>query len=150
MKIKFYNEEKLYAIMVQDQRYLICQRPYTVQENIEEREQWFNELEIDIRENEDIDEEIIYKELVSYNDEPPEVLSEDTYMYTIADLKEKIRGTDNYVFSPYDYSKLEDCVQCLNDLNTITYQHEEYKEYKTEISKRNRVDLGEFKILKQL
>lgn len=147
MKIKFYNEEQLYTIMVQDKRYLICQRPYTVQENIEERKQWFNELEIDIRENEDIDKEILYKELVYKNGEPPEVLSEDTYMYTIVDLKEKIRGTDNYVFSPYDYSKLEDCVQCLNDLNIITHQHGSYKEYKTEISKRNRVYLGEFEIL---
>lgn len=55
-----------------------------------------------------------------------------TVQYTIVDLFEEIRGTDGYVFSPYDYYSDEDCNNYLSDL-----QHGE-----AEISKRNIVKLN--------
>lgn len=39
-----------------------------------------------------------------------------TVIYTIVDLEEQIRGTDNYVFSPFDYEERSDCEECLADL----------------------------------
>jgi hypothetical protein len=39
-----------------------------------------------------------------------------TVIYTIVDLKEKIRGTNNFIFNPYNYVLTEDCEQCLRDL----------------------------------
>lgn len=40
-----------------------------------------------------------------------------TVIYTILDLKEKIRGTNNLVFNIYDYKKQEDIDKCMEDLN---------------------------------
>ena len=39
-----------------------------------------------------------------------------TVIYTIVDLVENIRGTNNFIFNPYDYALEEDCLQCLKDL----------------------------------
>lgn len=40
----------------------------------------------------------------------------NTVFYTIVDFKNKIRGTDNMVFSIYDYYSDEDCQSALKDL----------------------------------
>jgi hypothetical protein len=39
-----------------------------------------------------------------------------TYLYTIIDLTEGIRGTDGYVFSIHDLSKEDECIRCVSDL----------------------------------
>lgn len=52
-------------------------------------------------------------------------------VYTIVDLKEQIRGSDNYVIWDIDYSKKEDCKKLLQRLNTG----------EVEISHRNRIKL---------
>ena len=54
-----------------------------------------------------------------------------TVLYTIVDFKEKIRGTNYFVFNPYDYAIQDDIDQCLKDLGSG----------ETEISYRNRIEL---------
>ena len=39
-----------------------------------------------------------------------------TVIYTIIDFNKNIRGTNNYVFNPYDYLLDEDCNESLKDL----------------------------------
>ena len=53
-------------------------------------------------------------------------------MYTIVDLQEEIRGTDGYVFSPYDYFSDEDCNAYLSELQSGVIH----------ISYRNRIKLN--------
>ncbi len=54
-----------------------------------------------------------------------------TVLYTIVDLKEGIRGTNNLVFNCYDYKKQKEILECLKDLQSG----------ETEITRRNRVPL---------
>lgn len=62
-----------------------------------------------------------------------------TVMYTIIDLKEGIRGTNNMVFNPYDYAVQEDIDKCLSDLSS--------PEECLEVSYRNRVPLDIVKVV---
>ena len=39
-----------------------------------------------------------------------------TVLYTIIDLERLVRGTNDRVFNPYDYTKYLDIIECLNDL----------------------------------
>lgn len=55
-----------------------------------------------------------------------------TVFYTILDLVENIRGTNNWIFNPYDYKVQEDIEQCLLDLQNG----------EVEITRRNRVHLS--------
>lgn len=54
-----------------------------------------------------------------------------TYLYTIVDLVEKIRGPDYWIFGRYDHRVENDIKQCLTDLQSG----------ETEISRRNRIKL---------
>ncbi len=54
-----------------------------------------------------------------------------TVLYSIVDLLENIRGTNDYIFNPYDYSLTTDCRQCLKDLISG----------EVKISTRNRIPL---------
>lgn len=54
-----------------------------------------------------------------------------TVLYTIVDFKEEIRGTNDFIFNPYDYAVQEDIDECMADLISG----------ETEISRRNRVNL---------
>jgi hypothetical protein len=54
-----------------------------------------------------------------------------TVIYTIVDIIESIRGTNDFIFNPYDYTVTEDCQQCLKDLISG----------KTKISSRNKISL---------
>lgn len=56
-----------------------------------------------------------------------------TVLYTIIDLKRWVRGTNNMVFNPYDYSKQEDINECLVDL--------QYHNHGLEVTHRNCVQL---------
>jgi len=40
-----------------------------------------------------------------------------TVLYTIIDLQRFVRGTNNMIFNPYDYSVQEDIDECLVDLD---------------------------------
>jgi len=62
---------------------------------------------------------------------------QQTVMYTIVDLAEKIRGTNFWVFNPYDYTNQKDIELCLKELESG----------ECEISQRNRVHLSIAKIL---
>lgn len=55
-----------------------------------------------------------------------------TYLYTMVDLLEKIRGTDGFVFQIFDYQKEQDAKQYIEMLKTGEIQ----------ISKRNRIPLN--------
>lgn len=59
--------------------------------------------------------------------------------YTILDFERQIRGTHNYVFSPYDMSIQEDIDQCLKDLISG----------EIEISHRRNVPLEEIEVIKK-
>lgn len=58
----------------------------------------------------------------------------DTVWYTIVDLQQKVRGTNNMVFNPYDYAVQKDIDRCMQDLDEGT----------VEVTHRNRVPLGTF------
>ena len=60
-----------------------------------------------------------------------------TVLYTIVDLKEKIRGTENLVFGAGAETKK----QCEEMLERLTNEKSKTCDFKTEISHRNRVDL---------
>lgn len=59
-----------------------------------------------------------------------------TVWYTIIDLEEQIRGTNNLVFNMYDYKSQEGIDECMKDLLSG----------EVEISHRNRVDLNIIRI----
>lgn len=60
-----------------------------------------------------------------------------TVLYSILDFKTRKRSTDNYVFSPFDYTKISDINECLNELLSG----------KCELSRRNQIDLNIVKII---
>lgn len=59
-----------------------------------------------------------------------------TVLYTIIDLKQDIRGTNNLIFNLYDYAVQSEIEECLEDLQTG----------QIEVSHRNRVQLDIVKI----
>lgn len=85
-KIKFKEERKPYSIVTRDDRFMICTKPFNLQ---------------------------------------------NTVIYTIVDLEQKIRGTENLVFG-LGAKTLEECTDMLNRL----------RNGESEISKRNYVDLN--------
>lgn len=87
--------------------------------------------------DDDDDVEHVERDYIADNGEIPEELREDTFCYTIVDLKENIRGADNY-YCKFDYSKKEECEKALVELNTIDI----YGEWKLQISRRNRIVLN--------
>lgn len=54
-----------------------------------------------------------------------------TVLYTILDLKQQVRGTNNLVFNSYNYAIQEDIERCLKDLQCGMI----------EVSHRNRIAL---------
>ena len=89
----------------------------------------------------------------------PYNLRPKTVIYTIVDLEEGIRGTDNYSIGPYDYYYTKDCEGLLLELqqwaNGIKTEIEEGQEYVieplygTQISHRNRIELNIVKVRKK-
>ena len=85
-----------------------------------------------------------------YNFKPKKVL------YTIVDLKEGIRGTDNYSICPYDYYYPKDCQGLLFELQETAKKEKTYvidgQEVVvscfegTQISHRNRIELNIVKV----
>ena len=67
-----------------------------------------------------------------------------TVLYTIVDLKEKIRGTNNLIFNSYDYSVQEDIEDFLNDLQLFSDNKE--LNIGLSISHKNRIPLNIIKI----
>jgi len=152
IEIKFINDTKPYNVMIEDERYIICSRIYTVKESKEEAEQWDKNLESKLKEHwEELDEleklkwdgnfdfwsgdsteafnkeqEIKYLEL----GERPTEYEEDTQCYTLVDKKEKIRGADNH-YTKFNYLDSEECKQALIELNNG----------QLEISRRNKIEL---------
>jgi hypothetical protein len=61
-----------------------------------------------------------------------------TVFYTILNLEENIRGTNNLIWNIYDYKIQEDIDECLKDLQSG----------ETEITRRNRVHLDIVKHIK--
>lgn len=65
-----------------------------------------------------------------------------TVIYTIVDLVERIRGTDNYSIGWCDYYETEDCEEMLKELQE-TYKNVDVPMIEgTFISHRNRIDLN--------
>lgn len=85
-KVWFEGEKQAYKVVIADNRYAICTKP-------------FNPAR--------------------------------TVLYTIVDTYEGIRGTNDFIFNPYDYREPGGCLKCLMDLQLG----------KTGISHRNRVEL---------
>ena len=146
-----------FNVMAEDERYIICSRIYKVEESKQEAEQWDKDLESKLKEH---FEELIESEKENWNNnfefwsincinalkieqeikylelgERPTEYEEDTQCYTIVDKKEKIRGADNY-YTKFNYLDSKECKQALVELNNG----------KLEISRRNKVNLSEYKI----
>lgn len=70
-------------------------------------------------------------------------LKQKTVIYTIVDLVEGIRGTDNYSIGWCDYYKTEDCKEMLKELQE-TYNKNDGEQWLkgTFISHRNRINLN--------
>ena len=64
-----------------------------------------------------------------------------TVIYTIVDLKEGIRGTDNYSIGWCDYYTTRDCKRMLKELQK-TYADNDYPLFGTYISRRNYIGLN--------
>ncbi|MBE0498618.1 MAG: hypothetical protein IBX43_05175 [Campylobacterales bacterium] len=43
-EIRFEGTDEVFTIKAMDQRYLICVRPYTIEESIKEKDEWINNL----------------------------------------------------------------------------------------------------------
>ena len=66
-------------------------------------------------------------------------LKPKTVIYTIVDLKEGIRGTDNYSIGWCDYYKTEDCKEMLKELQEASSEPTIEGTY---ISRKNRIELN--------
>ena len=145
MSIKFINDEYPYNIMIKSDRYIICSRWYTIKESELEAENWDLEFDeycknhIANSDNYDNIEDFqytkeYYRVKVNFEryeqGERPEEVSEDTQCYTIIDLKNKIRGADNY-YNKFNYLNYDECITALDELESG----------EMEISRRNRIDL---------
>ncbi|MCT7643881.1 hypothetical protein [Aliarcobacter butzleri] len=159
-KIKFINDSKPYNVMVEDERFMVCSRVYTIQESIEEAKEWDKNLESKLKEHwEDLDlsekekwnddfeywsgesDEAFNKEQqIKYLElgERPTEYKEDTQCYTIVDKKEKVRSSDNY-YNKFNYLDKKECEQALEELNNG----------ELEISRRNKIELDIEKILEE-
>lgn len=58
--------------------------------------------------------------------------AQKTYLYTIVDLKEKIRGRDGYIWTAYDYREESEAKEYLKELTRR----------QIEISHRHRIELN--------
>lgn len=129
MKIIFdNNKEQSYDIQVLTKDYIIATKEYTVEDSIRDKDIWQKRFEKELNEefkNSGYDEYCDFedKEYDNFNEyyidehgEQPEVLSEDTFYYTIVDIENKLRGTDNYIFTPYNYKNTSDCFKAINKL----------------------------------
>ena len=125
MKIIVFEDKEKFEVMAEDNRFLICQRLYTVEESNEELKKWNDDKQevlkeewtnLNNKEKEKWDDDFDYwddeskeaEEIREWykdeNREQPESINENTFTYTIVDLKENIRGADNY-YCKFDYSK---------------------------------------------
>jgi len=150
--IAFEDTDEIFTVKARDDRYLICVRPYTIQERDSEIKKWSDRLnrhlEAEFNDNsrgfetfDDFFEDCLeitelQQEYRHQEGDCPEEISEDTFCYTIVDLKENIRGADNH-YCKFYYDKQEECEEALRELST----KEDKYSYKLEISRRNRVDL---------
>ncbi len=98
-KISFKNEKLPYTIKAQDERYIIATRKLNKRQDAD-----LLKHKVNMNAYNSFNE--------AYNDLKSEVI------YTIVDLKEQIRSTDDYIFGIYDYSSQFDIDQCLIDLNS--------------------------------
>lgn len=136
-KITFKDTGETFEVMAQDERYIICQRLYTVAESKREAKEW----DVDIAElKKGLTEEEIEAEFIFSDDHHdlgvrPSELDKDTFCYTIVDLHVKKRAPDNY-HCKFNYDDKEECKQALLELHSG----------EMELSRRNSIDLSEFTI----
>ena len=156
------SPDELFNIMAKDDRFMICSRIYTVAESTKEAKRWDHDKEnylVNIFETE-VDNEVdyddwrhetgqslVHEQNFSYdNGERPVELDDNSFCYVIVDLVEKIRGADNF-YGKFNYLDTDECIEAIGELNTIKIKHNDlYTEYKLQISRRNRIDLMDYKI----
>ena len=68
-------------------------------------------------------------------------LRPNTVIYTLVDLAKQIRGTNNYIFNPWDYVSDQDCEECLHELTKRVIKRD-LGEDSCEISHRTQIDLN--------
>lgn len=115
--ITFKEESLSYEVKAKSVRFAICVRKFDEKEDVEL-----------------IDHEIITGAYLSKKEALKDL--KDKVIYTIVDFKKQIRGSNNYIFNVYDYSKQEDIDKCLDDL----------KSGECEISRRNQIPLTHFSV----
>lgn len=111
-KIYFRRDKLPYNIMARNDRYIICSRKLNRRQDA--RLLW-NEVE----------NKAFFSFTEAYN------FYKKYPVYTIVDLEEQIRWTDNYIFSDINYFKNKDCEKLLKRL----------QKWECEISYRGRIDL---------
>ena len=100
-KIIFPDDSLPYSIVAESKRYAVCTRP------------------IDRKEDKDLIKRLTDEDIRT------------CVIYTLVDFVDEIRSTNNRIFNSYDYSKVEDCKKCLEDLESGV----------VELSRRNKVPL---------
>lgn len=149
--ITFKDTGETFEIMAHDERYIICQRPYTVQERDSEIKEWSDSLQNQLTEEYDADNrgydsldnfleyclevEEIEQNHRQENGSCPEEIEKDTFCYTIVDLQTKKRAPDNY-YCKFNYDKKEECEIALKELNSGEMQ----------LSRRRSIELSEYEI----
>ncbi len=145
-ELKFEGTEEIFILKAMSDRYLIGVRDYTMEERRKEISKWDREFDDILKEEYEIqkdeyfdfdefcDDSKEYFDLLNEyryeNGDQPEPLSEDTFCYTIIDLKEKERGGDNY-YCKFDYSDENECKKAIKELESGD----------VEISRRNKIEL---------
>lgn len=129
-EIKFEDTYEVFTIRAMDKRYLICVRPYTIEESEKEQNDWIDNLFKEVNGLSIEESSYIERQYIEENGECPEPISKDTFCYTIVDLEEKTRSSDNF-YCKFDYDDDKECLKALQELNNG----------EMELSRRNKVDL---------
>jgi len=136
--ITFKDTNETFEIMVKDERYIICQRLYTVAESERESKKWDEDI-AQLKQgltDKEIESEFLYSDDHHELGMRPQEFKEDTFCYTIVDLQEKKRAPDNY-YCKFNYDKKEECEKALIELNNGDMQ----------LSRRNSIELSEYDLV---
>ena len=155
------SPEETFNIMAYDDRFMVCSRIYTIAEAKIECDIWDTKLEDYLKDCwNDLEDKskfenfddwryekdcgFKHQQIFTYQieSERPCEPDEDTQCYTLVDKEKNIRGADNF-YNKFNYLDESECRKALKELKTPNGMNG----YELEISRRNRIDAGDYKII---